>query len=64
VEAIPNGALPHHSFHVLGTYLFVGLLRSGIVSEPPHVLDRCRIQWGRVLAVVDDTAAVQSQPLE
>jgi hypothetical protein len=64
VEAIPNGALPHHSFHVLGIYPFVGLLRSGVVSEPLHVLDRCRIRWGRVLAVVDDTAAVESQPLE
>jgi len=64
VEAIPNGALPHHSFHVLGIYPFVGLLRSGVVSEPLHVLDRCRIRWGRVLAVVDDTAVVESQPLE
>ena len=64
VEAIPNGALPHHSFHVLGIYPFVGLLRSGVVSEPLHVLDRCRIRWGRVLAVVDNTAVVESQPLE
>ena len=64
VEAIPNGALPHHSFHVLGIYPFVGLLRSGVVSEPLHVLDRCRIRWGRVLAVVDDTTVVESQPLE
>jgi len=28
------------------------------------VLDRCRIRWGRVLAVVDDKAVVESQPLE
>ena len=63
-EAIPKGALPHHSFHVLGVYPFVGLIRSGIVSEPLHVLDRCRIRWGRVVAVTGDKAVVQSQPLE
>jgi hypothetical protein len=62
--AIPRGALPHHSFHVLGVYPFVGLIRSGVVSEPLHVLDRCRIRWGRVVAVVADKAVVSSQPLE
>lgn len=63
-EAIPHGALPHHSFHVLGVYPFVGLLRNGVVSEPLRVLDRCRIRWGRVLAVTGDHAVIQSQPLE
>jgi len=63
-EAIPNGALPHHSFHVLGVYPFVGLLRNGVVTEPLHVLDRCRIRWGRVVAVTGDHAVVRSQPLE
>jgi hypothetical protein len=62
--AIPNGALPHHSFHVLGVYPFVGLIRSGTVSEPLHVLDRCRIRWGKVVAVIGDRAVVRSQPLE
>ena len=63
-QAIHKGAIPHHSFHVLGVYPFVGLIRSGIVSEPLHVLDRCRIRWGRVIAVTGDKAVVQSQPLE
>jgi hypothetical protein len=63
-DAIGHGALPHHSFHVFGVYPFVGLLRSGVVSEPLHVLDRCRIRWGRVVAVIDDKAVVASQPLE
>lgn len=62
--AIPNGALPHHSFHVLGVYPFVGLIRSGTVAEPLHVLDRCRIRWGKVVAVIGDRAVVRSQPLE
>lgn len=60
----PRGALPHHSFHVLGVYPFVGLLRNGVATEPLHVLDRCRIRWGRVVAVTGDHAVVQSQPLE
>jgi hypothetical protein len=64
VAAVPDGALPHHSFHVLGVYPFVGLLRSGVVSEPLHVLDRCRIRWGRVVALTGDRAVVRSQPLE
>jgi Family of unknown function (DUF6390) len=63
-EAIPNGALPHHSFHVLGVYPFVGLLRNGVVTEPLHVLDRCRIRWGQVVAVTGDHAVVRSRPLE
>ena len=63
-EAIPQGALPHHSFHVFGVYPFVGLIRSGVVTEPLHVLDRCRIRWGRVVDVNAETAVVASQPLE
>jgi hypothetical protein len=63
-EAIPHGALPHHSFHVFGVYPFLGLLRSGVVNEPLHVLDRCRIRWGRVVAVTGEKAIVRSQRLE
>jgi hypothetical protein len=63
-QAIPRGALPHHSFHVLGIYPFVGLLRSGVIGEPLRVLDRCRIRWGKVLAVIADNAVVRSQPLQ
>lgn len=57
------GALPHHAFHVFGVYPWVGLLRSGRVDEPLHVLDRCRIRWGRVEAVDGDGAVVRSRPL-
>ncbi len=63
-EAIPLGALPHHSFHVFGVYPFTGLIRSGVVSEPLRVLDRCRIRWGRVVSVGANTAVVASQRLE
>lgn len=60
-EAIPGG-IPHHSFHVFVTYPWVGLLDSGR-GEPLHILDRCRIRWGKVEAVAGDRAVVRSRPL-
>ena len=62
-ESSGAGALPHHSFHVLGVYPYVGLLRTGVVEEPLRVLDRCRIRWGRVVEVGTDRALIRSQPL-
>ncbi|MGB7981970.1 MAG: DUF6390 family protein, partial [Candidatus Nanopelagicales bacterium] len=62
-EAIPAGAVPHHSTHVLAVYPWVGLLRAGRTVEPLHVLDRCRIRWGRVESVLGDEVLVTSQPL-
>lgn len=63
LAAAPAGALPHHSFHVLGVYPWVGLLRSGDVANPLHVLEKCRIRWGRVQAVAGDQVQVRSRPL-
>lgn len=63
VAAAPAGALPHHAFHVFGVYPWVGLLRSGSVDRPLHVLDRCRIRWGHVQEVRGDRALVRSRPL-
>jgi hypothetical protein len=62
-EEIP-GAQPHHSFHVLGVYPWIGLLRNGRHDEPLHVLDRCRIRWGKVVEIVGERALVLSRPLE
>ena len=62
-EAGAGGARPHHAFHVFGVYPWVGLLRGGRVDEPLHVLDRCRIRWGRVLEVTAGRALVASRPL-
>ena len=42
LDAVAAGAVPHHNFHVLAVYPWLGLLRTGIVDEPLHVLDRCR----------------------
>ena len=63
VESVPATALPHHSFHVLGVYPWLGLLRAGRVDEPLQVLDRCRIRWGRVVEVGQTSALVRSRPL-
>jgi hypothetical protein len=63
-EAIPAGAVPHHSFHVFGVYPWVGLLGEGRkVDHPLRVLDRCRIRWGRVVAAEGNEVVVRSRPL-
>ncbi len=63
-EGVLAGGVPHHSFAVLCIYPYTGLLTDG--RKAPHalgVLDRCRIRWGRVLAVQGDQVVVESRPL-
>ena len=66
-ESIPSivaaGAVPHHCFHVFALYPWLGLLRSGIVDEPLHVLDQCRTTPALVLAVEGESADVLAEPL-
>ncbi len=57
------GAVPHHSFHVLAVYPWLGLLRAGKEGRPLEVLDRCRIRWGTVIAVEGDAATVRCRLL-
>jgi hypothetical protein len=61
-EAVPAGAVPHHSFHVLDVYPWVGLLGHGR-GEPLEVLQQCRIRWGQVVTVDGDDVVVMSRPL-
>ena len=63
VDALNSGARPSHGFHVFCVYPWVGLMRSGLVQQPLHVLDRCRIRWGQVVAVDGDVARVRTRPL-
>ncbi|MCJ7827187.1 MAG: DUF6390 family protein, partial [Demequinaceae bacterium] len=63
VDAVPAGAVPHHSFHVFAVYPWLGLLREGSLDEPLTVLQNCRIRWGRVVSVQGETAIVSSKPL-
>jgi hypothetical protein len=63
-EAVPVGAQPNHSFHVFGVYPWVGLLGGERRDAPLHVLEKCRIRWGQVVAVDGDQVIVMSRPLE
>lgn len=62
-EAIPEGAVPHHSFHVFGVYPWVGLLTHEKSEAPLRVLEKCRIRWGQVETVIGDQVTVRSQAL-
>lgn len=63
LDAVAAGAVPHHSFHVFAVYPWLGLLRTGLVDEPLHVLDRCRTTPALVESVDGDTARVLLRPL-
>lgn len=63
VDTVAAGAVPHHCFHVFAVYPWLGLLRTGIVEEPLHVLDRCRITPACVVSVAGDEAVVRLRPL-
>jgi hypothetical protein len=60
-QAIPLGAVPHHSFHVLSVYPWTGLLRAGRADPSLHILDHCRIGWGQVITT--DPLTVLRRPL-
>jgi hypothetical protein len=66
-ERIPSvvaaGAVPHHCFHVFALYPWIGLLRSGIIDEPLHVLDQCRTTPALVLSLDGESAEVLAEPL-
>ena len=59
----PVPAAPHHSFHVLAVYPWMGLLRRGAPGPALTVLDRCRIRWGQVTATRGDYVEVTCQTL-
>lgn len=61
---VAAGAVPHHCFHVFAVYPWVGLLRSGIVEQPLHVLDQCRTTPAVVQCCGEDGAlTVLARPL-
>lgn len=62
-NSLGSQARPSHSFHVFCVYPWVGLLRSGAVDQALHVLDRCRIRWGTVLARDTGTLVVSTRLL-
>jgi Family of unknown function (DUF6390) len=63
-ESVLAGGVPHHSFAVFCIYPWTGLLSDGRKADHAlTVLDRCRIRWGRVLAMSGDQVVVESRPL-
>jgi hypothetical protein len=62
-ETLGSPARPSHSFHVFCVYPWVGMLRSGAVDQALHVLDRCRIRWGTVLARENGAVVVSTRLL-
>jgi hypothetical protein len=63
-EGVLAGGVPHHSFAVFCIYPYTGLLTDRRKApQALTVLDRCRIRWGRVLAVHGDQVVVDSRPL-
>jgi hypothetical protein len=58
-KGIPEGAKPHHSFHVL----MIGSVTGRIVFNE-RLLDLCRVSWGKVVKQLDDNSVrVKYQPL-
>jgi hypothetical protein len=58
------GGVPHHSFAVFCIYPWTGLLSDGRKAKHAlSVLDRCRIRWGQVRAVMGDQVVVESRQL-
>lgn len=62
-DAIADGGLPTHAFHVFSVSPWVALLGRGVVAEAVRVLDGCRIGWGEVQEVDGDRALVRRRPL-
>jgi poly-beta-hydroxybutyrate-responsive repressor len=56
---VPQGARPHHSFHVFDVWRQVGRLEGNVLAT----MDNCRIGWGRVKSVDGATVLVDRQPL-
>ena len=55
---VAAGATPHHCFHVFAVYPWLGLLRSGIVEQPLHILDQCRTTPATVQSVDADGGVI------
>ena len=60
----PAARVPHHCFHVFAVYPWLGLLRSGIVEQPLHILDQCRTTPALVQSCHEDgSLTVLARPL-
>ena len=61
VEAkVEQGAVPHHSFHVLDVWKRTGHVERDHTLES---MDACRISWGTVVSAIGPFITVSSEPL-
>ena len=63
MQALDQGGLPHHSFHVLCASPWARMLGRGGDDAVLRVLDRCRIRSGTILDTEDEAVVVESRPL-
>jgi hypothetical protein len=63
LDTVAAGAVPHHAFHVFCVYPWLGLLRTGVVEQPLHVLDQCRTSAAVVRSTDGDSAQVLARGL-
>lgn len=59
-EKVGEGALPHHSFHVLDVWKRDG---TGAREFSLEAIDECRVSWGTVVSAVGPVVTVRSEPL-
>ncbi|MDO8504356.1 MAG: DUF6390 family protein [Candidatus Liptonbacteria bacterium] len=59
-KKLEEGALPHHSFHVLDIWKRTGHLDREHTLES---MDECRISWGKILEVSGPSITVLTKPL-
>ena len=55
---IPEGAVPHHSFHVLYLHTITGVVRPSLKTA-----DLCRISWGKAVGRKGGKIVISSQKL-
>lgn len=61
ITKLTNGALPHHSFHVLNIYKRTGHLDIPYTLE---TMDACLINWGKVKKILQSAIMVETQSLK
>lgn len=59
-DKIQQGAVPHHSFHVLDIWKRTGNLEREHTLES---LDQCRISWGKILRLDGPFITIEREPL-
>ncbi|MFL5750748.1 MAG: DUF6390 family protein [Chloroflexota bacterium] len=58
-----DGAVPHHSFHVLEVMPRIGMLRAGQIPGILPAMEQCLIRPGRVVATTSEGLVVAARPL-